>query len=256
METRIVEEFISIQGEGPRSGEPSYFIRTAECTLHCPFCDTKHALSKNSGELLNKELIEKIKNSHLENVVITGGEPTIHLKNDEFVDFISELINFGKGITFETTTIMDIDFIKNSDIISVLCYFDSYFAEEAATDQIDYVVSPKLDLNCYPSSLGIKIDDIINYYDISQLEALHDIVGALSFKFIYEKESEETLLQMLANMPKWFRTNYTYIMPYTEINNLSTYNQSCKDTIDFCIKHDVRYSPRIHIDVWGDKKGV
>ena len=73
---------------------------------------------------------------------------------------------------------------------------------------------------------------------------------------MYDKSVESNLLKMLEVIPDWFRDNYLYIMPYTEINNLSTYNQSCLDTVDFCIKNNVRYSPRIHIDLWGNKKGV
>lgn len=256
METKIVEDFLSIQGEGPRNGEPSYFIRTAGCTLHCPFCDTKYALSKNLGEKFGPELLERIVDSKVSNVVLTGGEPTIHLKNDKFVDFIINLITVHNfGITFETTTLMELDFLKESDIITVLSYFDNFFIE-TETEKIDYVVSPKLDLECYPSAIDATIEDIIKYYSLMNFESLYDLTGALSYKFIYDKGTEENLLRMLEVIPEWFKLNYTYIMPFTEINHLENYKKSCEDTINFCIKNNVRYSPRIHIDIWGNKKGV
>ena len=69
--------FYTIQGEGPYAGLPAVFIRLADCSLACSFCDTDFALTErlspeeicNSvSELLPKEIPFKF-------VVITGGEP-------------------------------------------------------------------------------------------------------------------------------------------------------------------------------------
>ena len=38
---KVNEIFYSLQGEGARAGEPSIFIRLAECNLTCNFCDTE-----------------------------------------------------------------------------------------------------------------------------------------------------------------------------------------------------------------------
>lgn len=73
----IVEIFDSIQGEGYHMGEMVTFIRTSGCNLACPWCDTKESWGKIDAykEMTLTEIMEEV---HFENVVITGGEPTIH----------------------------------------------------------------------------------------------------------------------------------------------------------------------------------
>lgn len=76
---RVVEQFISINGEGRRAGQLALFIRFAGCNLNCEYCDTKWA---NEAEVPYKEYtIEEIWNiieqSGVKNVTLTGGEPLI-----------------------------------------------------------------------------------------------------------------------------------------------------------------------------------
>ena len=40
---KVVEKFVSINGEGTRAGELAVFVRFLGCNLHCGFCDTKWA---------------------------------------------------------------------------------------------------------------------------------------------------------------------------------------------------------------------
>lgn len=70
----VVKIFPTIQGEGPRAGEPAIFIRLGGCNLACNFCDTEFdeftemSLSKISAEVTAHKTGEKL-------IVITGGEP-------------------------------------------------------------------------------------------------------------------------------------------------------------------------------------
>lgn len=88
---RISEIYTSIQGEGPRTGEQTIFVRFAGCNLRCPGwpCDTPHAifpeLYRNEWESYSVEdLVEKIakvdSGRHM-NICFTGGEP--FLQNHE-----------------------------------------------------------------------------------------------------------------------------------------------------------------------------
>ena len=45
---RVVEKFVSINGEGLRSGELAVFIRFANCNLRCSYCDTKYSFISSS----------------------------------------------------------------------------------------------------------------------------------------------------------------------------------------------------------------
>ena len=40
---KVVEKFVSINGEGTRAGELAAFIRFKGCNLRCTYCDTMWA---------------------------------------------------------------------------------------------------------------------------------------------------------------------------------------------------------------------
>ena len=77
MDFKVVERFVSINGEGKRCGQLAVFIRFAGCNLNCSYCDTLWANEKNTSyELMNSEDIYKyIKSTKIRNVTLTGGEP-------------------------------------------------------------------------------------------------------------------------------------------------------------------------------------
>ena len=55
---KIVERFISINGEGRKAGQLAIFLRFAGCNLECDYCDTKWANEKNAPyEILSEEEI-------------------------------------------------------------------------------------------------------------------------------------------------------------------------------------------------------
>ena len=76
---RIVETFLSVQGEGPRTGMPMVFIRVAGCNLGytiCPFCDTDWTKGDDIAPVDVAIGAFKIANRKTNDVCITGGEPT------------------------------------------------------------------------------------------------------------------------------------------------------------------------------------
>lgn len=138
---KITEIFYSLQGEGPRLGRPSIFIRTAYCSLSCIFCDIPEAwrieehrapnkfnrFAKESDfiHLEPKELLAKIDELNTKcDIILTGGEPLMQQK--AFVSFL-ELFH-KKYPTREVT-------VETNGIHSPL----REFAEHIAL----YVVSPK-----------------------------------------------------------------------------------------------------------------
>ncbi|WP_320673684.1 7-carboxy-7-deazaguanine synthase QueE [Prochlorococcus sp. MIT 1341] len=78
----VVETFHSIQGEGNHAGRGAFFIRLANCSVGCPWCDTKNSWDvtkhpkKTISQLANETLHASQKGASF--VVITGGEPLHH----------------------------------------------------------------------------------------------------------------------------------------------------------------------------------
>ena len=77
---KINEIFPSVQGEGLRLGEPTLFIRFAECNLKCAFCDTKYAW-QSGKEMTVESILKKIQKFHTafptQWACLTGGEPLL-----------------------------------------------------------------------------------------------------------------------------------------------------------------------------------
>ena len=97
---RVVEKFVSINGEGLRSGELAVFIRFANCNLRCSYCDTKYSfINPIYTEESIDELVEYVKSTGVKNVTLTGGEPLIQ---NEIKELMIELSNIGNRIEIET----------------------------------------------------------------------------------------------------------------------------------------------------------
>lgn len=75
----VMEHFYTLQGEGSHQGKAAYFIRLGGCDVGCVWCDVKDSWDAEKHPLLSVEqLLEAVKQTPAEIVVITGGEPLMH----------------------------------------------------------------------------------------------------------------------------------------------------------------------------------
>lgn len=76
---KVVEKFISIDGEGPTAGALSVFVRFAGCNLRCAWCDTSYAWDTTADvtDMSASEIADYIKSTGICHVTITGGEPLL-----------------------------------------------------------------------------------------------------------------------------------------------------------------------------------
>lgn len=97
---RVSELFYSIQGEGELTGVPSVFVRLSGCNLRCTWCDTKYASWEPEGSQISiDELLASILSYPCAHVVITGGEPMIARDIHELCERVRAA---GKHVTIET----------------------------------------------------------------------------------------------------------------------------------------------------------
>ncbi|MBD5639272.1 putative 7-carboxy-7-deazaguanine synthase QueE [Clostridium botulinum] len=92
MDFKVVERFVSINGEGRRSGQLAIFIRFVGCNLNCSYCDTLWANEKDvSYELISsKDIYDYIKSQKIKNVTLTGGEPLMQKGIVELLKVLSK----------------------------------------------------------------------------------------------------------------------------------------------------------------------
>jgi 7-carboxy-7-deazaguanine synthase len=111
---RLVEHYVSVQGEGPRVGALTQFVRFAGCNMRCPLwpCDTQHAIDpsiwrtnsyKRSGIDLAAEIANIAYETGALNICLTGGEPFMQ-DNMALYDTISALAHPSGRYSFEVFT--------------------------------------------------------------------------------------------------------------------------------------------------------
>ncbi len=92
---KVNEIFYSLQGEGVYAGTPAVFVRLSGCNRSCEFCDTDFNAYTRMSE---NEIVNQVVRYGANHVVITGGEPTLQLKES----LLEKLHQEGKYIQIET----------------------------------------------------------------------------------------------------------------------------------------------------------
>ena len=76
---KVSEIFVSIEGEGIRTGLAAVFVRLFGCNLRCSYCDSMYAVEGNDYTQMSvEEIMAAIKKTGICHVTLTGGEPLIH----------------------------------------------------------------------------------------------------------------------------------------------------------------------------------
>lgn len=72
--------FLSLQGEGPSAGIPAHFLRLQGCDVGCSWCDTKYSWELSGGREMTLEQAWAAARALGESplLVVTGGEPLLH----------------------------------------------------------------------------------------------------------------------------------------------------------------------------------
>lgn len=100
---KINECFLSIQGEGPFTGMPTFFIRLTGCPLRCHYCDTAYAFYHGKRIPIDT-IIQDTYASQASYVCVTGGEP---LAQQGCFDLLRQLANHGFQVSLETSGAID-----------------------------------------------------------------------------------------------------------------------------------------------------
>lgn len=215
---RVSEVFASIQGEGPTVGTPSTFVRLQGCTVGCVWCDTKYAWAPGRGrEVTLAALLDEVRAAGLENVVITGGEP---LEHPAFAPLVTALKGLGARIEVETA--------------------GTEVPPDVPVDQ--WNVSPKLANSGVPEARRLRP---------AALTRLRDL-GAW-FKFVVgdARDLDEVLaLQARFALP----AARILLMPL----GMRRAEQLARapEVAGWCRRYGFRFSPRLHILLWGPRRGV
>ena len=222
------EIFKTLQGEGPSAGTPTGFLRLATCNLKCSWCDTKYTwdwsqydYSQEVATLATEDVRRRIDALGTNRLVITGGEPLMQQR--ALAPLASGLKSGGYSCEIETNGTL----APSADMVS-------------AIDQ--WNVSPKL----ANSHNAIERRHIPN-----ALQVFRNLDNAY-FKFVVVEPEDLAELDDLIerySIPK----HRVLLMP--EGTTPETLDRRSSWLAEACTDRGYRFTTRLHILLWGDKRG-
>lgn len=222
---KISEIFHGIQGEGNTIGYPAIFIRFSQCNLDCSFCDSKYALGEEYTEMAIPEIMEEVKKYNCKRIVISGGESLIQFNDLRELCILLKLNNYQIEIETNGT-------IHPGELS---LYVDTWH------------VSLKL------SNSGVEEDKRLIPKVIKKFAAYACIQSDVEFKFVIGKK--EDFLEMLDIINTYnILIESVCVMPCA-IKEEGVLN-IMKNLSSLCLEYNIRLLPRMHILLWGNKRGV
>jgi 7-carboxy-7-deazaguanine synthase len=226
---KIAELFYSLQGEGSLIGTPSFFIRTSGCNLRCSWCDTPYTSWQPEGAEMSLDDIcaaigAEVQRHQARHVVVTGGEPMIA---PEIVALTERLRALGMHITVETA---------GTVFKPVACDLMS--------------VSPKL-ANSTPEGPWAAQHERLRL----QADVLRKLMAGYEYqlKFVIARPEDVAEVKSLAavlNAP----AERIVLMP--EGIDPARLREKALWLAEICKAENFRFSPRLHVDLYGNRRGV
>jgi 7-carboxy-7-deazaguanine synthase len=226
---KIAEIFYSLQGEGILTGVPSVFVRTSGCNLRCTWCDTPYTSWQPEGEERSiDQIVSAVAGHRASHVVVTGGEPMIA---PEIAALTERLREAGLHITVETA---------GTVFAPVVCDLMS--------------ISPKLQNSTPRERDGGRWaaqHDRLRW----QPEILRQLVGSYEYqlKFVIAAPGD---LDEVERIRKEIGVAAARVVLMPEGTRQETVHERGVWLAELCKQGGYRYSPRLHIDLWGDRRGV
>ena len=285
MKIKVSELFYSLQGEGRFVGVPSVFLRTYGCNFTCsgfgckpgekstgadevakvvekydsflslPLVETGcdsyaswHPAFKHlSPTVTTEDLVDQMlaltpnhmwaqNNGNDVHLVITGGEPLLGWQR-AYAELLSHpRMSDLKNITFETNGTQNL----HADFKLYLIKW----AQEVPGREVTFSVSAKL------SASGETWDDAI----CPEIVTSYQEYGHAYLKFVVETVDhvDEAVRAVDAFRAGGF-TGVVYLMPQGGV--VTPYDANKLNIANICCERGFNYSPRLHVDLWGNGWG-
>jgi 7-carboxy-7-deazaguanine synthase len=227
---KIADLFFSIQGEGRLLGVPSAFVRTTGCPLRCCWCDSDYTSWHPQGEELSVDaILDRLLEYPVRHIVVTGGEPLIAPGMEELCRRLRER---GYHLTLETAGVV---------------------FKPVACDLVS--LSPKLS-NSIPhlregGRWARRHDRLRLRLDVLQAFIKH---SDYQLKFVIDHARDVEEVRAIVARLEDVEPAKVLLMPQgTDREEL---RQRATWLVEVCKEYGYRFCPRLHIDLYGNRRGT
>lgn len=285
---RYSEYFYSVQGEGKWVGTPTVFFRTFGCNLECngfgqprdshidpdemphmkidlsnvnsvddlpvvdigcdssaswskkykhlsPFATTEEVASDLNSLIEDNDNLSFDYNVHL---CITGGEPLLGWQK-AYVELLQQPPLAGlEHLTFET---------NGSKMVQdvLIDYFNDINDNHT---EVTWMVSPKLSLTGEDQDVTINPDVLLSMNEV--------INSRINLKFVIRDEIDVIEVYRALEMYQEAGVNYEDVFLMPEGATIEGQMLTEKAVADICMEHGWKFSPRLHINLFGNSWGT
>jgi 7-carboxy-7-deazaguanine synthase len=267
----------TLQGEGKLVGIPVLFIRTSGCNLRCTWttttgkvsiCDTPYA-SHNPVEvdiMDTSEVVAVVRANlgHIRHVVISGGEPTIQpLPLVELAKNLKKELNVH--LTLETNGVLFIpELAAHIDLFSISPKLKSADPDAKKNRLLDHPVGQnhirdhrkfRRNTDTLQKYINACMHKDSYYGDEPGSASRRKSNRDFQLKFVIARESD------LAEIRQDFLDHLSFVEPEDVIlmpvgGTPELLQESMEMTARLAIQHGFRYTPRLQIDLFGDRAGT
>jgi 7-carboxy-7-deazaguanine synthase len=227
---RISEIFHSIQGEGRLVGTPSLFIRTSGCNLRCVWCDTPYTSWRPQGSSWPlAKVLRRVDEHFTSHVVITGGEPMLV---SEIEELTIALRRKGKHVTIETagTVFKPV----HCDLISL---------------------SPKL-ANSTPWKREKGKFASMHEERRLNLPVVQSYLDRYDYQLKFVVERKEDFAEIRGIVERLKNVDPARVLIMAQGTTKKQLDEKADWIADLCLRHGYGFTPRLHIELFGNRRGT
>ena len=228
----ISEIFYSLQGEGELTGVPSVFVRTSGCNLRCNWCDTPYASWQPEGKQMTVgEIVAAVSPHPARHVVLTGGEP---MMAPDIQALAAALKKLDYHLTIETAAT-----IVPAGITCDLASLSPKLKNSSPDERLDDTWRRKHEnLRWQPEVVRAWLDR-----------------GGYQLKFVVAQATDLIEIEaLLASLGREIPRAKVLLMP--EGTTVEVLRARAVWLAELCKARGYRYAPRLHVELYGNKRGT
>ena len=228
----ISEIFYSLQGEGELTGVPSVFVRTSGCNLRCNWCDTPYASWQPEGKQMTVgEIVAAVRPHPARHVVLTGGEP---MMAPDIQVLAAALKKLDYHLTIETAAT-----IVPAGITCDLASLSPKLKNSSPDERLDDTWRRKHEnLRWQPEVVRAWLDR-----------------GSYQLKFVVAQATDLIEIEtLLASLEREIPRAKVLLMP--EGTTVEVLRARAVWLAELCKVRGYRYAPRLHVELYGNKRGT